>query len=76
MAIIALKKAIAIYPAFYEAMNLIGVCYKSLGMRRRRYMFNRVIEMDDSSIRAQQYLDRLDGKDDGRTSGNEEQETG
>lgn len=71
MAIIALKKAIAIYPAFYEAMNLMGVCYKSLGDEEgARYMFNRVIEMDDSSIRAQQYLDRLDGKDDGRTSGN------
>ena len=31
MAIIALKKAISIYPAFYEAMNLMGVFYKSLG---------------------------------------------
>jgi len=71
MAIIALKKAIAIYPAFYEAMNLMGVCYKSLGDEESaRYMFNKVIEMDDSSIRAQQYLDMLDGKDDGWSPGN------
>jgi len=71
MAIIALKKAIAIYPAFYEAMILMGVCYDSLGDEESaRMMFNRVIEMDDNSIRALHYLDRLDGKEDGKISGN------
>ena len=75
MAIIALKKAISIYPAFYEAMNLMGVFYKSLGDEESaRYMFNKVIEMDDSSIRAQQYLDMLDGKDDGRAAGGKKRE--
>ncbi len=70
MAIIALKKAIAIYPAFYEAMNLMGVCYESLGDEENaRIMFSKVIEMEDSSIRAQQYLDRLDGIEEGKASG-------
>ncbi len=63
IAIIALKKAIAIYPAFYEAMNLMGVCYSSLDDEENaRRLFSKVIQMDDSSIRASHYLDLLDGK--------------
>lgn len=63
IAIIALKKAISIYPAFYEAMNLMGICYLSLDEEdNARKMFNKVIQMDDNSIRASKYLDRLDGK--------------
>ena len=63
IAIIALKKAIAIYPAFYEAMNLMGLCYLSLGDEgNARRMFNRVIKMDDNSLRASSYLDKMDGR--------------
>ena len=63
IAIIALKKAIAIYPAFYEAMNLMGLCYLSLDDEyNARRMFNKVIKMEDSSLRASNYLDKLDGK--------------
>lgn len=63
IAIIALKKAIAIYPAFYEAMNLMGICYLILDDEENaRRMFNKVIQMDDNSIRASKYLDQLDGK--------------
>jgi len=63
IAIIALKKAIAIYPAFYEAMNLMGLCYLSLGDEgNARRMFNKVIKMEDNSLRASSYLDKLDGK--------------
>lgn len=70
MAIIALKKAVSIYPAFYEAMNLMGVCYVSLGDEESaRDMFSRIIQMEDNSIRAQQYLDKLDGKDEINASG-------
>lgn len=75
MAIIALRKAIAIYPAFYEAMNLMGVCYESLGDEENaRIMFTKIISMDDNSIRAQQYLNRMDGVDDGKTSGSKKRE--
>ena len=63
IAIIALKKAIAIYPAFYEAMNLMGICYLSLDDEyNARRMFNKVIKMEDNSLRASNYLDKLDGK--------------
>ncbi len=63
IAIIALKKAIAIYPAFYEAMNLMGVCYNSLDdFDSARRMFSKVIQMDDNAIRASHYLDMMDGK--------------
>jgi tetratricopeptide (TPR) repeat protein len=63
IAIIALKKAIAIYPAFYEAMNLMGICFLKLDDEdNARRMFNKVIQMDDNSIRASRYLDQLDGK--------------
>lgn len=64
IAVIALKKAIAIYPAFYEAMNLLGLCYISLGDETNaRRVFNKVIKMEDNSLRASNYLDKLDGKD-------------
>lgn len=63
IAIIALKKSIAIYPAFYEAMNLMGICYLNLGDEENaRRMFNKVIQMDDNSIRASRYIDQMDGK--------------
>ena len=73
MAIIALKKAVAMYPAFYEAMNLMGLCFDILGDdESARKMFNKVIQMEDSSIKAAEYLDRLNGKDENkvRTSRN------
>ncbi len=64
IAIIALKKAVSVYPAFYEAMNLMGVCYLNLGEEENaRGMFNRVIQMDDNSIRAMHYLEQMDGSD-------------
>jgi tetratricopeptide (TPR) repeat protein len=68
MAIIALKKAIAIYPAFYEAMNMMGLCYDSLGDEESaRAMFEKVIEMENNSLRAADFLDRMNGNEDGRT---------
>ncbi len=75
IAIIALKKAIAIYPAFYEAMNLMGICYLSLDDEyNARRMFNKVIKMEDNSLRASNYLDKLDGKiSDGDSNNNARQ---
>ncbi len=75
IAIIALKKAIAIYPAFYEAMNLMGICYLSLDDEyNARRMFNKVIKMEDNSLRASNYLDKLDGKiSDGDSNNNTRQ---
>ncbi|NMA65738.1 MAG: tetratricopeptide repeat protein [Clostridiaceae bacterium] len=62
IAIIALKKAISIYPEFYEAMNLMGICYIAIGEEENaREIFNKVIQMDDNSLRAARYIKRLDG---------------
>ena len=71
IAVIALKKAIALYPGFYEAMNLMGLCHIRLGEEdKARALFSQVVRMDDSSLRAKDYLDRLDGiLPDGAASG-------
>ncbi len=62
MAVIALRKAISMYPGFYEAMNLMGLCHVKLGEdEKARELFAGVVRMDDSSLRAKEYLDRMDG---------------
>ncbi len=64
MAVIALKKAIALYPGFYEAMNLMGLCHISLGEEDKgRNLFEQVVKMDDSSLLAMSYLDILNGNE-------------
>ncbi len=64
IAIIALKKAISLYPDFYEAMNLMGICYLSLNEEdNARRMFNKVVQTENNGIRASKYLARLDGED-------------
>lgn len=65
MAIIALKKAISLNPSFYEAMNLLGICYLIAdNVEKARETFALVIEADDSSIKAMEYINKLDGVDD------------
>lgn len=62
IAIIELKKAVSIYPAFYEAMNLMGICYMRMDDEENaRRMFSKIIQMDDNSIRALRYLEQMDG---------------
>ncbi len=62
MAVIALRKAITMYPSFSEAMNLLGLCHIRLGEEEKaRTLFEQVVRLDDSSLRAKGYLDRLDG---------------
>ncbi|MGI6049586.1 MAG: hypothetical protein ACOYEI_01965 [Acetivibrionales bacterium] len=70
IAIIALKKAISLYPDFYEAMNLMGICYLSLNDENNaRRMFRKVMKKDNNGIRASKYLARLDGEDDSSNDG-------
>jgi len=62
MAVIALRKGIAMYPGFYEAMNLMGLCHVKLGEDDKAHaLFEQVVRMDDSSLRAKEYIDRMDG---------------
>lgn len=60
MAIIALKKAISLHPGFYEAMNFLGICYMAVGKEEMaEFAFKQVIDADDSSIRAFEYLNKM-----------------
>ncbi|NLM09602.1 MAG: nucleotide exchange factor GrpE [Clostridiaceae bacterium] len=60
MAIIALKKAISLHPDFYEAMNLLGVCYVMVGKEdKAKAAFQQVINAGDTSIKALDYLKKL-----------------
>lgn len=62
IAIIQLKKAISLYPSFYEAMNLLGICYYAAGKEEAaRNAFKQVIDADDSSLKAMQYINKMDG---------------
>lgn len=61
VAIIALKKAISLNPAFYDAMNLLGICYVLTGNEdKAKEAFNMVIEADDSSIKAMEYIKKIE----------------
>jgi tetratricopeptide (TPR) repeat protein len=62
IAIIQLKKAISLYPSFFEAMNLLGICYYAAGKEdAARSAFKQVIDADDSGLKAMQYLNKMDG---------------
>lgn len=64
MAIIALKKSISLNPSFYEATNLLGICYLIIKEEdKAREAFTQVIKDNDSSIKAMGYLNKLDGID-------------
>lgn len=61
IAIIQLKKAISLYPSFFEAMNLLGICYYAAGKEdAARSAFKQVIDADDSGLKAMQYLNKMD----------------
>ena len=60
IAIIELKKAIAMNPRFYEAMNLLGICYSYSGNQdKAAENFNKVIKAESNSILAMNYMQRL-----------------
>lgn len=61
IAIIELKKAIAINPDFHEAINLLGLCYCIINdYAKASEMFQRVIAAEHNSIKAKEYLNSLD----------------
>lgn len=60
IAIIELKKAISMNPQFYEAMNLLGICYSYLGDKEKAAeIFDRVIKAESNSILAMNYMQHL-----------------
>jgi len=60
IAVIELRKAISLNPQFYEAMNLLGVCYSFLGeTEKAAEMFEKVVKAEPNSILAMNYMKRL-----------------
>lgn len=62
IAIIELKKAIAINPSFNEALNLLGICYGYIhDDSKASEMFQRVMDAEKNSVLAMKYMDGLKG---------------
>ena len=68
IAIIGLKKAISMNPNFYEAMNLLGICYSYTNENiKAADVFDRVIKAENNSVKAMKYLNQLNSSDDALT---------
>lgn len=64
MAIIELKKAIAMNPGFHEAMNLLGLCYCYIKeYAKAAEMFEKVVAAENNSINALRYLSLMNSED-------------
>ena len=59
MAIIKLRKAVALNPHFNEALNLLGVCYTYVGEKEKAAeVFNKVIRSEANSVYALGFMQR------------------
>ncbi len=71
IAIIELKKATSMNPHFYEAMNLLGICYSYINDNTKASeVFEKVIKAENNSVKAMKYLSQLNSGEDtpaGRT---------
>jgi TolA-binding protein len=60
IAVIELKKATSMNPRFYEAINLLGICYSYLGDNdKAAEMFDRVMKAESNSVLAVNFIQRL-----------------
>ncbi len=60
IAVIELKKATSMNPRFYEAMNLLGLCYSYIGdSEKAADLFEKVMKAESNSILAMNYAQRL-----------------
>jgi tetratricopeptide (TPR) repeat protein len=65
IAIIELKKAVSMNPNFYEAMNLLGICYSYINDNAKAAeIFERVVKAEHNSVKAMKYLNQLNSSDD------------
>jgi tetratricopeptide (TPR) repeat protein len=61
IAIIELKKAVSLNPEFYEAMNLLGVCYTFIqDHKNAAEMFEKVMKAQKSSNNTQSLLNTME----------------
>ncbi|NLC69305.1 MAG: tetratricopeptide repeat protein [Clostridiaceae bacterium] len=57
IAIIELKKAVSLNPEFYEAINLLGLCYYYMKeYEKSEEMFEKVVKAENNGVRAFNYL--------------------
>lgn len=60
IAIIELKRAISMNPHFYEAMNLLGICYSYVNDTSKAIeMFKKVITSENNGVKALKYLNSV-----------------
>ena len=70
IAIIELKKAVSINPEFYEAANLLGLCYVSIKeYEKAEEMFKRVMDSEKNGAKALAYINALEGGNASGTAG-------
>lgn len=63
IAIIELKKAISLNPHFYEALNLLGVCYAAANeYEKAKEMFQKVMQNEKNGLKSFEYMQKLFGE--------------
>ena len=65
IAVIELKKVISMNPSFYEAMNLLGVCYYYMKeYPKAREVFEKVTKLERNGLIASDYIKEINKHDD------------
>lgn len=72
IAMIELKKVISVNPDFYDAVNLLGLCYAYTNqIDKAQELFGRVADAEGNSVKAAEYLSYIGrGSTSGKSSGN------
>ncbi|AEY65471.1 tetratricopeptide repeat protein [Clostridium sp. BNL1100] len=72
IAMIELKKVISVNPDFYDAVNLLGLCYAYTNqIDKAQELFGRVADAEGNSVKATEYLNYIGrGSTSGKGSGN------
>ena len=66
IAMIELKRVVAINPDFYEAVNLLGLCYAYTNqLDKAQELFGKVVQSEDNVLKAADYLNYVTGGDGG-----------
>lgn len=66
IAMIELKRVVAINPDFYEAVNLLGLCYAYTNqLDKAQELFGKVVQSEDNILKAADYLNYVTGGDSG-----------
>lgn len=60
IAVIELKKAVSVNPNFYEALNLLGICYSYKNDTvKAAEIFDRVVKGESNGVKAKKYLEMV-----------------